>query len=530
LKLKAKFLAGWSISALQSISSLALLATSAWLLSKADQRPSIMYLSIAVVGVRAFALGKALFRYSERLVLHDATFRKATSRRTAIFASLINRAPIGLTDTKMGSLVTSLVDDTEESLNDDLRYRPALIQSVAVTFAGVAIYCWLIPKFAALMILVLLAGALGTFILSKFAARKHLEQLNNLRSELSAMTENIVARNRVIQAYGWQLRTMDELDQITMRVTAVEKSLAKRVGRVQSAIVLATYLTVGCTILVTFAAARLLPGEQVAVLVLLPLGIFEYLQALPAAHQAKAKASASILRLEILEGAKTPKELLSDGTERLEDFQGFNAEKVMVRFPNGSCLSLPDLKVVEGESVSLVGRSGSGKSTFANLLVGFLQVYEGSFSLNGKPVGTYSGDSLRENVGLVEQQPVMLAGSVKDNLLLAAPSASDNEMLDALKDVQLWPMLEKRQGLDTDVGQRGSKLSGGEVQRIAFARNLLAKRKLVILDEPTSSLDKSQATEIVRNFLELGKQKGFTVLLITHDKKLAQLTDRLVEF
>ncbi len=528
--MKAKFLAGWSISALQALSSLALLATSAWLLSRADQRPSIMYLSIAVVGVRAFALGKAFFRYSERLVLHDATFRKATARRTSVYSSLIDRAPIGLTDTNMGSLVTSLVDDTEESLNEDLRYRPALIQSVAVSVAGVVIYVWLIPKFAWLMILVLLAGALGTFIASKFASRNLLERLNSLRSELSAIAESIVARNRVIQAYGWQSRSLDVLDEITMKVTSVEKKLANRVGLVQSAISLGTYLIIGCSIWVTFAAGLLLPGEQVAVLVLLPLAIFEYLQGLPAAFQAKAKASASIARLEILEKAQTPIELLSEGSECLQAFDSFATEKVSVRFPNGNLVSLPDLAVVKGESVSLVGRSGSGKSTFANVLVGYIQVAEGSFLLNGKPIGSYSGNSLRQSIGLVEQQPVMLAGTVKDNLLLAAPNATDSEMLQALNDVKLWPMLEIRQGLATDVGQLGTKLSGGEVQRIAFARNLLAERKLVILDEPTSSLEHVQAAEIVKNFLELGKQKGFTVLLITHDNKLAQLTDRLIKF
>lgn len=489
-----------------------------------------MYLSVAVVGVRAFALGKAFFRYSERLVLHDATFRKATGRRTSIYASLINRAPIGLSDTKIGSLVTSLVDDTEESLNEDLRYRPVLIQSLAVTIAGAAIYLWLIPKFAWLMIFVLLVVALGTFFASKFASKNQLESLNSLRSELSATAENMVARNRVLQAYGWQQRSMVSLDEITKKVSSVEKKLANRLGLVQSAIALATYLTIGVTVLVTLAAGKLLPGEQVAVLVLLPLGVFEYLQGLPAALQSKAKASVSIMRLDLLEGAKTPVELISEGSEKIHKFEWLATEKASVRFPNGNIVQLPDLKIVAGESVALVGRSGSGKSTVASVLVGYIQVFEGAFTLNGKPIGSYAGDSLRETIGLVEQQPIMLAGTVKDNLLLALPNATDSELIQVLKDVKLWHVFEGRHGLATEVGQQGTKLSGGEVQRLAFARNLLSKRKLVIMDEPTSSLDVEQAAEIVRNFLALGKQKGFTVLLITHDTKLAKLTDRLIKF
>lgn len=528
--MKVKFLAGWSISAIQALSSLALLATSAWLLSRADQKPSIMYLSIAVVGVRAFALGKAFFRYSERLVLHDATFRKATVRRTSIYSSLINRAPIGLSDIKIGSLVTSLVDDTEESLNEDLRFRPVLIQSVAVTIAGVTVYVWLIPEFAWLMILVLLVGALSTFFASKIASKNQLEKLNSLRSELSATAENIVARNRVLQAYGWQQRSMDSLNEITKKVSSVEKKLANRVGLVQSSIALATYLTIGATVLVTLAAGKLLPGEQVAVLVLLPLGIFEYLQGLPVALQSKAKASASIKRLELLEGSKTPAELLSDGSEKVQEFEWLATKKASVRYPNGNIVQIPDLKIVAGESVALVGRSGSGKSTIASVLVGFIQVLDGAFTLNGKPIGSYAGDSLRETIGLVEQQPIILAGTVKDNLLLASPNATDSELIQVLKDVKLWSVLDGRNGLATEVGRQGTKLSGGEVQRLAFARNLLSKGKLVILDEPTSSLGVEQATEIVRNFLALGKQRGFAVLLITHDSKLAKLADRLIKF
>lgn len=528
--MKVRFLAGWSISAIQALSSLALLATSAWLLSRADQRPSIMYLSIAVVGVRAFALGKAFFRYSERLVLHDATFRKATGLRTSIYASLINRAPIGLSDTKIGSLVASLVDDTEESLNEDLRYRPVLIQSLSVTIAGAAIYVWLIPKFAWLMIFVMLIGALSTFFASKFASKNQLVTLNSLRSELASTAENMVVRNRVLQAYGWQRRSIDELDEIARQVTAVEKKLANRVGLVQSSIALATYLTIGTTVLVALSAGELLPGEQVAVLVLLPLGIFEYLQGLPAALQAKAKASASIMRLGLLEGAKTPSELISEGSEKVQEFESLTTKKASVRFPNGKIVQLPDLKIVVGESVALVGRSGSGKSTFASVLVGYIQLFGGKFSLNGEPIASYAGDSLREIIGLVEQQPIMLAGTVKDNLLLASPNAADADLIQVLKDVRLWSVLEGRNGLATEVGQQGSKLSGGEVQRLAHARNLLSKRKLVILDEPTSSLGVDQATEIVRDFLSLGKLKGFTVLLITHDSMLAKLTDRLIKF
>ena len=528
--MRNKFIFGWAISTLQALSSLALLATSAWLLSRADQRPSIMYLSLAVVGVRAFALGKAFLRYSERLVLHDATFRKATKRRTQIFESLVNRAPIGLADTKLGSLLTNLVDDTEESLNEDLRYRPALVQSVAVTLAGVIIYFWLAPQFALLAVLVLVSSAAVIYLWSRFTAGLALKQLNDLRAELAIATEVIVSRNRVLLAYGWEQQSLRQVDELTDRVSQEERKLARTSGFLQSFVALATYSTILASALVSISSGALLPGEQVAVLVLLPLGIFEYLQALPSALQARAKAKISIDRLGHLQNAPTPTELHVNGEGRLEGFDSVSAKNVLVTYPNGRQVSIPDLELRGSECVSIVGPSGSGKSTLASVLVGFLRHSSGELLLNGMPISNFSGHELRLTIGLVEQQPVVLAGTVRNNLQLASPSASDLELIEVLKRVELWEMLAKREGLDTEVGQLGSKLSGGESQRLALARNLLAKRKLIILDEPTSSVDSVQAKELVKMFTRLAGEQQFTLLLITHDSSLAKLTDRLVKF
>ena len=529
-ELRSKFIFGWTISTLQALSSLALLASSAWLISRADQRPSIMYLSIAVVGVRAFALGKAFFRYSERLVLHDATFRKATKRRTEIFSSLVNRAPIGLADTKLGALLTNLVDDAEESLNEDLRYRPALVQSIAVTLAGVIIFFWLAPQFALQAVLVLVLGAGVTYLGSRFTAGLALKQLNDLRAELATISEIIVSRNRVLLSYGWEQQSFRQAEVLSKRISQAERKLAGSTGLIQSFISLSTYIAVLASAQISINAGTLLPSEQVAVLALLPLSIFEYLQTLPSALQAREKAKISIDRLRQLQSTPTPTELQVEGEIQLEGFSRLSTKGVVAKYPNGTEVSIPDMELRGGECVSVVGASGSGKSTLANLLVGFLGHSRGEFLLNGISIKNYSGTSLRQTVGLVEQQPVILAGTVRDNLHLASPQSNDLDLIDALKSVDLWEMLSNRQGLETEVGQLGSKLSGGESQRLALARNLLANRKLIILDEPTSSLDSVQSIELLNTFIQLAGKQRFTLLLITHDLSLAKLTDRLVKF
>ena len=489
-----------------------------------------MYLSLAVVGVRAFALGKAFFRYSERLVLHDATFRKATFLRTTIYGKLVERAPIGLSNTSIGALLSSLVDDTEESLNIDLRYRPALIQSVAVTIAGAVIYIWLVPNWAWLVLLVLILGTVGTYLGSRVTFSRNLEQLGVLRSQLAELSESLVARAKVIRAYGWHYRTSSKVEELGTQVEKIEKRIATATGALQGFIAFAMYASIASAILVAFYSGVLLPGEQVAVLVLLPLGIFEYLQAIPNALQAKQKAEAATDRIKQLNDAPIPSEILMNGAETLTKFESLEIQDASVQYPDGQIVHLPNLKISAGQSISLIAKSGAGKSTLAKVVVGFIKPVDGVFTVNDKPIISYKPASLMSVIGLVEQQPVILAGTIRDNLLLAKPEANDGELAEILGEVGLWKMLESRDGLDTDVGVAGSKLSGGESQRLALVRNLLAKRDLIILDEPTSSVTRHHGMQLVQDFLQMAKKRKVSIILISHDKKLTALTDRSIEF
>ena len=489
-----------------------------------------MYLSLAVVGVRAFALGKAFFRYSERLVLHDATFSKATSDRVGIFASLVSRAPIGLRENSVGSILTTLVDDVEDSLNRDLRYRPAILQSLSVTAGGFVVYVWLAPEFAWIMLTVLAVGVVITYFGSKASVNRHMPELTSVRAEISELSELLVKRAKVIRAYGWQQLSTNKLDELSARVKLIESKLAGASGGLQSLGVFLMYLTVFVAVFVAFWSGDLLPGEQVAVLVLLPLGIYEYLQLIPSAVQIDEKSKAACERLNALQNDAIPAELDSRGETILERFETLQLENAMVRYPGGHTVTLPDLKLNAGSSLALFAPSGSGKSTLANVLVGFIQSADGNFLVNGVPISNYRPDSLTKVFGLVEQSPVILAGSIKDNLLLAKPDASDLELEQVLGEVGLWSSLAARDGLNTEVGLSGSKLSGGEAQRLALARNFLSNHSVIILDEPTSSLEQRQGMALLKEFFALTKSRNASVILITHDRKLCALTDRLVKF
>ena len=526
---KARFLSGWLIAALQSLSSLALLATSSWLLSRAAQQPSVMYLSLAVVGVRAFALSKAFFRYSERLVLHDATFRKAAKLRVAIYESLVKRAPIGLRDIKLGSLLSNLVDDVDEIQNLDLRYKPVLIQSVVSTVATMILFVWLVPNQAIWMTLFLISVFVAVYSLSVKVAGKSTGELARIRAEMSVEVQRYVEKNRILKAYGWAGESSERIETLGQSLGSVELNAAKFGGYLQSALQVFLYGSIAIAAWLAHSSGALLPTEQIAVLVLIPLALFEYLMGMPASILAGQRAKIAKLRVKQLAQSKAPIELQSVGIEVMKPFMELQFIGATARYPNGQEVVLPDFELRAGGSIAIVGPSGSGKSTIANVLVQFLAVSNGVVLLNGRPIGDYEQTSLRSEVGLVAQNAEILAGNVRANLKLAAPHASDEQLIKALDLVRLWSMLQDREGLDTEVGISGSHLSGGEAQRLSMARNLLAEKSLVILDEPTSSVEPDLAKELLNNLFDAAKVRGVAIILITHDPELAGLAQERIQ-
>ncbi|MEY4275688.1 MAG: thiol reductant exporter subunit CydC [Actinomycetota bacterium] len=525
---RLRFIGGWTLSALQAFSSIALLGTSAWLLSRAAQHPSVMYLSIAVVGVRAFALGKAFFRYTERLVLHDATFRKSAKLRITIFESLVNRAPIGLAGTRVGKIITNLVDDVDEAQNLELRFKPAVIQLLISVLFGVALFVWLTPDYWIYFVSLLILLSIFFYWLSKVAANSQVTKLAELRSELASEVQQLVQRNRVLQAYGWQKSTTDQIEVLSTKLGFAELKAARQTGLLLAGLHFALYAMTIVSMVITLLSAGLLPSEQVAVLVLLPLAIFEYLFALPQAAQSRARATAAISRISELSAIEESAQPVSSGDRELDKFNELQLLGVEVNYPGGRSVALPDFEIRTQQVVALVGPSGSGKTSVANLLAGFVRATAGVALLNGRDIGDYRSDSLNREIGILEQNPTIFEGTVRDNLKLAAPTATDAELIEALVRVQLWPSLSERQGLDTRVGSGGVFLSGGEKSRLALARNLLAKRGLIVLDEPGASIQKTLAKQLVRDLIEIAKNNHMAVILITHDRELAELADEFV--
>ncbi len=185
------------------------------------------------------------------------------------------------------------------------------------------------------------------------------------------------------------------------------------------------------------------------------------------------------------------------------------------------------LSVPKGKSVALVGQSGSGKSTIANLVTRFYDVNEGSISIDGDNIKDLTKHSLRNLMGLVTQDSILFNDTIKNNVLLGKEDATDDEIIDALKIANAWEFVkELPQGIDTNIGDSGNKLSGGQKQRLSIARAVLKNPPIMILDEATSALD-TESERLVQDALE-NMMKNRTSIVIAHRLSTIQNADLIV--
>lgn len=488
-----------------------------------------MMLMTLVVMVRAFAIGRAAFRYVEKLALHDSAFRMLERMRVLVFQKLEPIAPAGLKNFKKGDLVARLTDDVDELQNKQLRVLPGLLQSLIATLLVFAMILVYLPTLAFAELFIMIASFALSFGLNFFLGTKAQSQVANSRAELYSTLIDVAERSDVLIAFGWREQSEKVLIEQSGALVRIEKATAKISG------VAATLLVVGLAltqlIAVSLGSEAVVSGSVNRVLlagfVLLPTVVFEFYQLALPAVAAYRRYLGSKKRVDDVLTLKPQK---FDGDQNLSSFEALRVTGAVVDLEPGLSVDLPDFVLHKGDTLALVGKSGSGKSTLANVLVGFTPIAGGQILLNGKGLGTYSHESLRQTIGLVEQGSNLLIGSVAANLRIARPNASDQELIAVLQKVGLWHVLQGRDGLDTEVGENGKNLSGGEASRIALARVLLARRELVILDEPTAALDRELAHSLIRDLVHISKAEGKTLILITHDPDLIGHCDATISF
>ncbi|CAL9506769.1 thiol reductant ABC exporter subunit CydD [Streptomyces sp. enrichment culture] len=500
-------------------SAVGLMATSGWLISRASQQPPVLYLMVAVTATRAFGIGRAVFRYAERLVSHDAVLRMLADTRVAVFRRLERLAPAGLRRTRRGDLLARLVTDVDALQDYWLRWLLPAGAAVVVSAASVGFTAWLLPEAGALLAAGLLAAGVGVPLLTAAVARRAEHRLAPARGVLATRVADLLTGTAELTVAGaLPARTAEarDADRALTRI-ASRAATATALGDGLTALISGLTVTAAALAGAQAVAAGRLDGVSMAVVVLTPLAAFEAVLGLPLAAQYRQRVRRSAERVfEVLDAPDPVAEPERPRNAPASPFpvvvKGLTARHAG---QDRDALAGLDLTLGEGRRIAVVGPSGSGKTTLAQVLLRFLDARTGSYTLAGVDAHALPGDDVRAFVGLCAQDAHLFDSSLRENLLLARKDAGEDDLRAVLGRARLLDWADSLpEGLDTLVGEHGARLSGGQRQRLALARALLADFPVLVLDEPAEHLDLPTADALTADLL--AATEGRTTLLITH--------------
>jgi ATP-binding cassette subfamily C protein CydC len=516
--------AGALLSLVAYAAAVGLLALSGWFIAAAAfagltplsaQLFNFFYPSI---GVRLFAVTRTLARYTERVVCHDATFRILTTLRNWFFQRLIPLVPARLMGYRRGDLLSRIVSDIDALDNLYLRVlAPAAVALVLI--AGLTIGLWLVDVRIALctMVFLLLTG----FGLPLFGLGRH----RRWGRELSVCLANL--RSLVVEYLQGlsDLLILGASRSYLAKIAAADEGLLRCQQRMQAiSAVLAALVTLLAGLAMTAALflalgrveAGALDGPFLALVALAVLGAFEAVAPLPQAFQYWGQTREAARRL--LEFVnQSPPVSFRRHSPRLGDAVDLSFENVSFRYDTQEPWAIEqiDLKLDAGQRLAVVGATGAGKSTLAHLLVRFWDPNAGVIRADGTDIRELSEERLRQIFTVVSQQSHLFNGTIRSNLLLAQPAATEAQLDGALQAAQLDRFVaELPDGLDTWIGEGGMLLSGGQARRLIVAQAILRQAPVWILDEPTEGLDPGTGDALMTSLLE--HSAGRSVLLITH--------------
>lgn len=495
-----------------------LLAAAAYLISAAAHHPLLIELTGAIYLVRVCGISRAFVRYAERLVSHNVTFKLIGSLRGFLYRRLEPLAPADLSGFRSGDLLARVMRDVDELQNLFQQIAGPVLIAVAaalVTFAVFDVFNIVLAVVATIFLL--LVGA-GVPLLVRWLGRRAARREPALRAELQAHLIDGVQGLTDLLALGRAEDHERMVARLSEELSGLQRRMARVTGLEQALSDLGMNLAVWTILLLAIPLVHDARIESVylAMLGLVMFGTFEAVRPLGRSFQFLDRTAAAGERvLEV--AAQLPVVVDPDVPAAVPVSTSLEFDNVSFAYDAGEPWALDDVSftVGRGAKIAIVGPSGAGKSTIANLAVRFWDPASGQVRLGGVNLRELAQEELRGQIGLVSQDTRLFTTTLRSNLRIAKPDASDDDLMAALNRAQLGNLIERLpKGLDSWIGEQGMRFSGGERQRVAIARTLLKDGPFLILDEPTANLDPVTENDVLSAIFDLFRDR--TILLITH--------------
>ncbi|ELE8119592.1 cysteine/glutathione ABC transporter ATP-binding protein/permease CydC [Vibrio fluvialis] len=500
--------------------SIGLLTLSGWFLSAAAvagltiARETFNYM-LPGAFVRGFAMGRTAGRWGERVVSHNATFKLLTDLRIFFFEKLAPMIPGRVSNLRDADLLNRLVADIDAMDHVYLR----LISPVTVGVLGIAalttLLCWFDMALGLTLGGVLLVLLFVWPVMFYKLGKRNGAELTQHKAEMRVATLDWLQGYSELTIFGAESRYRDAIYAAQEKLLANQKVNASFTGLASALLLLANGWTL---VLMLWLAADGVNGQapdpMIALVVFATMASVELLMPIAGAFQHLGQTLTSARRLNEIILSEPDVKFPSEETRHSGQFD-ITFENLTFNYSGGEQPALKDvsLTIPAGNKVAIVGQTGSGKSTLIQLLCRYWDAQQGDIRIAGTRLQEWKESDLRAAISVVSQRVDILNGSLRDNLIMAKPTANDSELSEMLERVGLGKLLEAP-GLDAWLGDGGRQLSGGEKRRIGIARALLHDGPILLLDEPTEGLDKQTEQQIMALFKSHFENK--TVIFITH--------------
>lgn len=524
-----QILIGLSLSILTLFASVFLLSLSGWFLaSTAFVGVAGLYsfnYMLPAAGVRAAAITRTAARYMERLVDHNTTFKILAYLRTLAFRKLLPLSANQLAQYQKADLLNRFIVDIDALDHLYLKLFSPIVTAlimIAILFIGLS---YINLPIALIITIILTLTLLTVPVIFYYAGKQLGETLAKQQSDYRSQLISYLQGQAELTLFNAQAKYRDKLDELESQWLTNQQRQSTLMA-LSSALIL--LISGFLTLLVLWLITQYTLSPLVALFVFVCLASAEILMPIPNAFIFLGQVIASASRITAIFSQTPEITFVKEGKTLDLTMAKLHFDKVNFSYPNQPFIILKDfsLTVESGEHIGLIGKTGSGKSTLLNLINRIWEPNSGSIYLNDTPINQLDEKTLRQAIAVVPQVITIFSDTLRQNLLIGNEQATDQQLIDVLHQVELDKLLITEKGLDLLIGQGGRALSGGEIRRIGIARALLHHSPLILMDEPTESLDQQTEQQIIKLIQQ--SCKGKTLLMVTHRLIDNPLFDRVI--